>query len=355
MDSQGNSRIKISGINDEGDPVTLSCNESFRLLFVPKTELIANRISMCGKFVSQHKNRNDEWKNTDSHVISELHPGESFALVLSCEATRNLLIGLKKYQTSLIESGYVVEEQLDQINSIDLSHALKSIATMSSNTGALMQLDSVSVEELHKAAVLMNFMQLSRTLKEIEDGLLKDNDEDWWQNIFQQSPWLLAQLFAQPVVVLKEKAYMGGKNISNEHGKYTDFLLRNSITNNVAIIEIKTPAMKLLRNSEYRDQIFGFSESLDGAVTQVLTQKDVLYKFHIANSFDKQEHYDLFNPKCIVIAGTSAEFVSDPDRKSSFELKRSSFKDVEIITFDELVARGTALVSLLRTEPNLIM
>ena len=55
-------------------------------------------------------------------------------------------------------------------------------------------------------------------------------------------------------------SFVGGKIVKNVDGKIVDYLYRNDLTKNVALIEIKTPETKLLEN-EYRANIYSLSKS----------------------------------------------------------------------------------------------
>ena len=78
-------------------------------------------------------------------------------------------------------------------------------------------------------------------------------------------------MFSWPCTVVKDQAYVGGKNVSNTRGKIVDFLVKNRITENAVLIEIKTPQTPLL-GREYRQGVINISEDLSGAILQVLKE-----------------------------------------------------------------------------------
>ncbi|MFM6824877.1 MAG: Shedu anti-phage system protein SduA domain-containing protein, partial [Dolichospermum sp.] len=118
------------------------------------------------------------------------------------------------------------------------------------------------------------------------------------------------------------------------------------LTQNTALIEIKTPKTQLL-GSEYRSGDYGISSEISGAVSQLLRNRDSLIKnYHsLVNSDDKS--FDVFNPRCILIAGNSNSELSNSDKKRSFELQRYNFQGVEIVTYDEVFEKVHTLVNLL--------
>ena len=66
------------------------------------------------------------------------------------------------------------------------------------------------------------------------------------------------------------------------------------------------------------------------------------------NSEDKG--FETFNSKCVVLMGSISD-LSDKEL-GSFELFRSNSKDVEILTFDELLARFNNLKELMMGKVN---
>ena len=68
----------------------------------------------------------------------------------------------------------------------------------------------------------------------------KDNrDEAFWQRTLEDNSFVLSQVFAHPVVLVSEKAFLGGKKIFNKGGNLVDFLAKNEISKNAVLIEIK--------------------------------------------------------------------------------------------------------------------
>ncbi|MFM6282736.1 MAG: Shedu anti-phage system protein SduA domain-containing protein, partial [Dolichospermum sp.] len=102
-----------------------------------------------------------------------------------------------------------------------------------------------------------------------------------------------------------------------------------------------------LLGSEYRSGDYGISSEISGAVSQLLRNRDSLIKnYHsLVNSDDKS--FDVFNPRCILIAGNSNSELSNSDKKRSFELQRYNFQGVEIVTYDEVFEKVHTLVNLL--------
>ena len=139
---------------------------------------------------------------------------------------------------------------------------------------------------------------------------------------------------------------MGGKALDNTGGKIVDFLYSHDLTNNLAIVEIKTPQTRLL-SKLYREDIYNISDELSGGVNQVLRYRDSLVKR--SYDFCRNGNTEVLNPDAILIIGSLSE-LDDENKIASFQLWRSSLQGICIVTFDEVEKRIANLVELLRQE-----
>lgn len=171
--------------------------------------------------------------------------------------------------------------------------------------------------------------------------------EKKWQKFFSKHNWVFSYIFSYPVILVEDEAYVGGKNLSNKNGKVTDFLVKNAITENVAFLEIKTHKTRLLGSKRaYRgNDVFSMSADLTGGIAQVLDQRDNFQKEYYQHRGKSKQSFDTINSKCVVLMGTIKDLSASEVK--SFELFRSNSKDVEIVTFDELLARFESLQELM--------
>jgi len=191
------------------------------------------------------------------------------------------------------------------------------------------------------------------SVKSLED-ILKDwnsnktnDDEEFWISLFQGNSWILSQIFSCPFIHIGTKFYCGGKEDDDRGGVKGDLLYKNNLTGSLAFIEIKTPETKIV-SKKYRGMesgrenvIYSMSDDLTGGITQVLNQRKVYQQY-----FGDNDGKILHNAKCILIIGKIESL--DNDMKRSFELYRSSLKEVEIITYDELFNKISTLLEFLR-------
>lgn len=202
-------------------------------------------------------------------------------------------------------------------------------------------------EKLKNIDSLVSTTRLDKILKDWDDNK-SNNNEEYWQKLFQENTWILSQIFSCPFIFVGKKFYCGGKEDDDKGGVKGDLLYKNNLTKNLAFIEIKTPETEIM-GSKYRGDeegkdnvIYSMSNHLSGGVNQILNQRKVYQNNHGDNNGKF-----LHNAKCVLIIG-KIDKLNDEDEKKSFELYRSASKEVEVITFDELFGRVQAIRDLLK-------
>lgn len=178
----------------------------------------------------------------------------------------------------------------------------------------------------------IDIVYLEDIIVEFEKLLSDKKDiEEKWQQFFNKASWIMNHLFPYQVILKKDKAYLGGKTIENEEGRIVDYLYQCGFKDNFALIEIKTHKKDLLKRTPYRKPaVFAISDELSGGVNQCLDQKDVFLR-------DMGSKERLFDPKCILVIGQKSNL--SEEQKSCFELYRANQKNVDIVTFDELLTK----------------
>ena len=171
----------------------------------------------------------------------------------------------------------------------------------------------------------------------------KDN-EKMWQAFFADNAWILSHLFPFEVILRQKEAYVGGKTFENQDGRIIDFLFQNGFKDNYALLEVKTHKKELLKKTAYRKPAaFAMSEDLSGGISQCLDQKDTFSK-------DYGNKHTFFDPKCLLIIGHRESMTKE--QKACFELIRSNIKNVEIVTFDEVLLKLKGLAKVLSFQTS---
>ncbi len=194
----------------------------------------------------------------------------------------------------------------------------------------------------------LELTRLEMAVREFEDLIAKNHNENKWQKFFEDDPFLLSFAFGYPLVCVNGQSYVGGRRIDGKGEKIGDFLYKNSVNNNAALVEIKKPQSPLLK--KYRDGVFNPHDELTGGVTQVLDQRYHFVRRFALHKSDNDWHGDDevadYEIDCVLIVGTMP---SETDQRRSFQMYRKNSHGVRIVTFDEVLAMLKNLLHYLQT------
>lgn len=375
--------ISTSTVTANTSPITLSQTEILRFKFLPT--LVDNKKepnkSVSGKLLYEKKRKND------SHFPSEtagssvkvsrgaVKVGDWMEFQLNTSETYELYQGLKHLYALYDDIGEIpygsatytrVDSSLRQFLSIiqndpsaarmigneenyDLFKTLLRLITQTSSLDSLKKsLAELQDENAQHLAMSLNIVKLQRVATLMADNLDNNSEEFWQTTVFKENQWVLAQIFACPCTIFSDKAYVGGKGVDNSGGNLCDFIYQNRLSQNVALIEIKTPCTEIIGNS-YRGT-YSFSHELSGAVNQVLNYRDNLTKSYYTLCHQSASQFEVLSPKCVVIIGKLASMNST--QIAAFESFRNSLSGVQILTFDELYQRVIDLIAILSETPS---
>lgn len=225
---------------------------------------------------------------------------------------------------------------------------LELFQTLAQNARSVLEREPATMDTLESEIAAARARDLLGHLQEMMNA---NQDEPTWQQFLQKNIFVLSLVFGRPFVSISGQASVGGTRIDGSGNTITDFLAKNSLTNNAAIVEIKTPKMKLLNRTEYRNGVYAPSADLVGAMNQALDQKSKFEQgiapFKHLNPWLRVEAHHV---QTYLLAGSMP---TEPDRVRSFELFRHNSKDVAVMTFDELLSKVEHLCGFLegRDEP----
>lgn len=366
-------KIKSTSKNSAiGEDIILRSTTTTRFLFRP--EIVNNprnkKASVRGTFIFQKKGITGDWEDHKEFDLTklrksewvklELKAGELFQLITELNNYYQIFdrYGIKAGETEVLITSQNVQEVIKQIirDKVNLNRLLeqggtnllteiiKWLSGFDNTASIIEQLKKLNANDLEKLSSMISLNGLNGIL-DVWKNNKNNRSEEFWQRLFKNNSWVLAQLFSHPMIIINDKAYVGGKGIDNQGGNIVDFIYKNRLTENTALIEIKTPATKLL-SGHYRGNIFAVSSELSGSVTQILTYKDELQKNYRDLTAQSKQTFQVFNPKCFVVIGClETERFSDIQQKS-FEIFRSDLRSVEILTFDELFNKVEQLLRL---------
>ena len=208
--------------------------------------------------------------------------------------------------------------------------------TTTRNATTILKREPATIVELEFGIALAKAKSLR---DELEHMISEDLSEKKWQEFLRGNPFVLSMVFGRPIIKVGDQASVGGKTISGTGDRIADFLVRNSLTNNAALVEIKTPKSKLLNQSPYRRSVFAPAGELVGAINQALDQKSKFEQdiatIRYRNPGIAVEAHHVH--ACVLIG----VLPSGDDRVRSFELFRHNLKDVLVVTYDELLRKVT--------------
>ena len=179
----------------------------------------------------------------DSTKISKRDIGsnEYVELQLDSEETYNLAKGLYDYFVITVGKKTPFEPQTYIISSKQEEEQLQQFQRIIRETPNILSL--LDQQDIDILSVSLRIKELRSTKALIEKNL-DNGDEGFWQSIFSEHTWIISQIFSTPYLFFREQPYVGGKGIENSAGKFPDYLYRSNVTNNIAVVEIKTPTTK---------------------------------------------------------------------------------------------------------------
>lgn len=200
------------------------------------------------------------------------------------------------------------------------------------------QLVTEAPEELLTLHAEIERVTLRKMIEAFKEKLSKGLPESHWQTFFEQNKFVLSIAFARPVELTHTQFHAKGSTLTGSGAQIGDFLFKEN-GQALAIVEIKTPEASLLQSKPYRGQdVFGPHSELSSAVTQVLFQQSELRQRWLIHKHDLpalgSSGADVI--KCVVVAG---RMPTESNKLRSFEVFRNACKDVDILTFDELLAK----------------
>ena len=303
--------VSRSAMTADATPVVLSSTERFRFRFMPM--LVDNQNnpeqSVRGKLLLERKPKNEKYFPTDSVAPCEKvtrgssKNGDWVEIELHSEETYNLFMGLKKlYDLSgcmngipfgsarfaqidssfssfleVIQNDPSAARMIGEPQNFELIKILLQLITQTSSHESLKNsLSSLANENLQALTTSASLEGLKRVEALMRENLDNGKEEFWQQKVFNENQWVLAQIFSCPCTIYAQKAFVGGKSLDNKGGNVCDFIYRNKMTQNVALIEIKTPCTEIV-GKPYRET-YSMSLDMSGAVNQVLNYRDELQK-----------------------------------------------------------------------------
>jgi len=224
------------------DDIVLRETTTTRLIFRPLIidNLKKQEASVKGTFIFQRKSGKGNWEDYSDLPLSKLRASEWTKLDLKGVEILELYkrlgdlyqvyhqegipFGEAKYikidqglgallTASEDELHQLFDEETDDVTKLfsRLLNWFSSIKTPSQVLNKLEELDITNLQEIRSIAGLS---ALKASLA-IWNKNKENSNEEFWQKTLEENSFVLSQIFAYPIIVVKGKAYVGGKTISN--------------------------------------------------------------------------------------------------------------------------------------------
>jgi len=354
--------------------IVIRQSEIVRLVFRP--EIVDNprdpRACIRGTFIYQKKGKGSDWDDVRFTSLATLKKGEGYQLEIKSGELLPLLLQLgalyRLHRRQGVPQGrhqFVrLEENLAQFlqlgegdlhafldtHSNDAIQTLHKVLRWLASSTALANFIVADTDQIAILNAVLGVASI-RAVRAVWESNRSNGDEQFWQQTLSEHAFVFSQLLAYPILVIRGKAYVGGKRLDNRHGNVVDFLARAKTSGNALLIEIKTPQTPLLA-AEYRDEAYPLSAEVTGALAQILQYKDSLTQDLRRISEPGSEQFLLTEPRSLLVVGNAEAELTSVAKRLSFERFRERLTGVTLVTFDEIFGRVAQLEQLLTPPPE---
>ena len=232
-----------SYVTSKLSPIILSESQHVQISFAGRqVDNHADRKrNIKGKLIIKKKAKKESFSDDDKFSKKDITLHDVVEIELDTKETYELGKGLFQYYR--LFSGKLTNPY-DEVTYVEKDEQLEQIQQLLQDNDRLLSvLSQIDTNTLNAA---INIENLKRIQQVMSQNLSNDQETSFWQPFFEKNAWILSQLFHAPVMFFKGKRYVGGKGLDDHGGQYTDFIYKNDITDNIALIEIKTPEKHFL-------------------------------------------------------------------------------------------------------------
>jgi len=267
-----------------------------------------------------------DFSNKDRFVIEE-----------GALPNRKILLNLTKPDTSKILVDKDLAELVDKLSELDNDKRESVLETLRNNV--------LTKQDLNILSGRKDGLEIFKEL------FNKDITEPEWQAFFKQNSWIFGYgLDYRFLSILQREASVSSTDLDGKNEVKLDYLLGDR--NFTIIVELKRPDTPLFEKDKNRSESWKLSKDLTYAVSQILSQKAEWEIKAKTDQFDENGdkiEQDTVDPKTILIIGNTNQFSgstkTDLIKKKTFELYRRNSRNIEIITYDELLERAQFIVN----------
>jgi hypothetical protein len=213
-------------------------------------------------------------------------------------------------------------------------------------------------------ALTKQYQERSRALLTFDEHMAAGDpwSEEDWQKFFKANDWIFGHGLAYQFLVNEQaKPYLGGTDPTGSGAQYGDFFMSSTgVASFSVIVEIKKPDTHLTEGTKStRNGAWLLGKELVIGVAQVQANCELwaveTSKTKGSERWLRERGIRVIEPKGILVAGNFTN-LKDHDTKATderietFERFRRGLTNPEVLTYDELLARARAMLSVTKPE-----
>lgn len=175
--------------------------------------------------------------------------------------------------------------------------------------------------------------------------------EKIWQEFFEKNEWIFGYgLKYRYLRILQRESIVGKSDVDGTNQVIADFLMSDSRF--TKLVELKKPDTEIFKKKKNRSDSWCLSSDLTDAVSQILSQKanwEIESQRKSFTSGGKRIWEATHDVECLLIIGKLSSIDgSERDiemKLKTLELFRRNLRNIEIVTYDELLERAAFIVS----------
>ena len=238
-------------------------------------------------------------------------------------------IVLASYQKGIL-SAILMNANPSQVSAEDRQALIDYLPKISSK--------GINFKSLLKQKTEYQLYYLEKTVNDLEDKITKVSNEAYWQEYVRSNILYLHESYIKKIEHL---------NVSLDI-RLPDFCLLD-YDNYLDVLEIKTPQTVLL-NEDKSHKNYYWSSEISKAISQAENYISAVSKFadSICNMLHDQDiDVRVIKPRAIILAGSDIQ-IKIKAKRDNFRLLNESLRDIQIITYDDLVTRARNIIFAIR-------
>lgn len=319
-------------------------------LTLQKTQVVDDIFYLNFRDFNSYIETVDRHRDRASDIVSRLNDAESFNVAASAVKRP-----LKEVGPCRLQIKQAMMNVISGKTELDVSGREELLQKTMAETRAAADENRSALGRLRHD---IDLVTLEHLIDRFDEELGKDGRscENVWQSFFADNQFALQQLFSSPVTYIGEQIEVRIPSLKGSGGRRPDFLMVNTISRTIHLIEIKTPSSNLMQSRPYRGrdgaEVYACGDDLNGSIAQLQSQIESA-RTDLPQILGNTSDVPPMNTTIVqgvVVAGKYESLNSQ--QKQSFVRYRDGISGIHIITYDEVLASLKNLHSTLNKVKN---